>query len=73
MADNLRNWNLFALLLIDVQRDLWPETMAEGFPHFPTNISRLLDLCRAENIDIVHLCAFYRYVCGPERFLVGRH
>jgi len=59
MSDNQRNWNLFALLLIDVQRDFWPESTAKSFPHFPTNVSRLLDLCRTENIEVVHLRASF--------------
>jgi nicotinamidase-related amidase len=55
-----RDWRLFALLLIDVQRDFWSEPMARSFPHFPTNIARLLTLCRAEDIEIVHLRASFK-------------
>jgi nicotinamidase-related amidase len=54
-----RDWGAFALLLIDVQRDFWPEGMAGHFPQFPTNVTRLLALCRDEGIEIVHLRASF--------------
>lgn len=52
-----RDWSQFALLLIDVQKDFWSEQVAQSFPDFPTNIARLLTLCRAEGIEIVHIHA----------------
>lgn len=54
------DWKQFALLLIDVQQDFWTETRAHSFPNFPTNTARLLDLCRKEGIDIVHLRASFK-------------
>jgi nicotinamidase-related amidase len=59
-TETQRDWGPFALLLIDVQKDFWSERMAQGFPHFPTNIARLLTLCRAEGIEIVHLRASFK-------------
>jgi len=55
-----RDWGQFVLLLIDVQRDFWPERMAESFPDFPTNVARLLSLCRTEGIEVVHLRASFK-------------
>lgn len=55
MANIQRDWKQFVLLLIDVQRDFWTEARARSFPDFPTNTAKLLDLCRMEGIDVVHL------------------
>ena len=60
MSNNPYHWTQFALLLIDVQRDFWPEEMAKSFPHFPTHITKLLDFCRAENIEVIHLRASFK-------------
>ena len=43
-----RNWEQFALLLIDVQQDFWPEKLAASFPDFPDKVARLLAFCRAD-------------------------
>ena len=55
-----RNWEQFALLLIDVQRDFWTEQLAQNFPDFPANVDRLLALCRSEGLEIVHLRGGYK-------------
>src|SRR5437762_3255618 len=55
-----RDWRPFALLLIDVQRDFWPEAIAERFPAFPGNVDHLLTFCRTEGLKIVHLRARFR-------------
>ena len=60
MTKAQRDWGQFALLLIDVQRDFWPERMAESFPDFPTNVVRLLTFCRSEGLEIVHLRASFK-------------
>ncbi len=54
------DWGPFAVLLIDVQRDFWPEELAERFPHFPANVARLLDFCRGQGVEIVHLRASFK-------------
>jgi hypothetical protein len=46
MKSPKRNWEQFALLLIDIQRDFWTEELASSFPDFPANVERLLALCR---------------------------
>jgi nicotinamidase-related amidase len=56
----LRDWGQFALLLIDVQQDFWGDETAASFPHFPSNVARLLELCRAEGIEVVHLRASFK-------------
>ena len=55
MIDTQHNWEQFALLLIDVQRDFWPERVAYMHPDFPANIAALLTLCRREGIEVIHL------------------
>jgi len=55
-----RDWSPFALLLIDVQGDFWDERLAERFPDFPSNVARLLDLCRGEGIEVIHLRARFK-------------
>ena len=55
-----RDWRPFALLLIDAQRDFWPEDVAAWFPAFPDAVGRLLAFCRAEGIEVVHLRARLR-------------
>ena len=55
MTNETRNWDAFALLLIDVQKDFWTEDMSQDFADCEKNIRRLLELCRHEGIDIVHV------------------
>jgi nicotinamidase-related amidase len=50
----------FALLLVDVQKDFWPEKLATLYPDFPDNVSNLLSLCRDNGIDIIHLRALFK-------------
>ena len=59
MTNTQRNWDAFALLLIDVQYDFWPMEIAEHFPNFPARVTSLLKLCRAEGIDVIHLRASF--------------
>jgi nicotinamidase-related amidase len=60
MAEVKRDWKQFALLLIDLQRDFWPEKLAESFPGFPGQIIQLLAFCRSEGIEVVHLRAAFQ-------------
>jgi len=60
MANIQSQWEQFALLLIDVQRDFWSEQAAKVYPDFPTNIANLLTLCRHEGIEVVHLRASFK-------------
>ena len=55
-----RDWQPFALLLIDVQEDFWPPEIAAAFPEFPANVERLLVSCRAEGLEVIHLRALFR-------------
>ena len=59
-SQHARDWSPFALLLIDAQHDFWPEHVATHFHAFPTNVARLLTLCRAEGIDVIHLRAQFQ-------------
>jgi nicotinamidase-related amidase len=60
MAKAQRNWEQFALLLIDVQGDFWSKRMAQSFPDFPAHIARLLAFCRSEGLEIIHLRAIFQ-------------
>ncbi len=60
MTDTQRNWEAFALLIIDMQYDFWPMEIAEHFPNFPARITSLLKFCRAEGIDVIHLRASFK-------------
>lgn len=60
MANIHQDWKDFALLLIDVQQDFWAETMTKSFPQFSDNIVKLLDFCRTEGIEVVHLRASFK-------------
>ncbi len=55
MSAGKRNWDQFALLLIDVQNDFWSEETEQIFPHFRRNIASLLDFCRQEGIEVIHV------------------
>lgn len=55
-----RDWQQFALLLIDVQEDFWTASRAQSFPAFPHNTAKLVALCRAEGIAIIHLRASFQ-------------
>ena len=54
------NWESFALLLIDNQHDFWTEEMSQTFADYEKNVSRLLEVCRHEGIDVVHLRARFQ-------------
>lgn len=60
MASKTRNWDAFALLLIDVQKDFWAENMSQDFAAYERQVTRLLNLCRREGIDIIHLRARFQ-------------
>src|SRR5919201_281612 len=55
-----RDWRPVVFLLIDAQRDFWPDAMVAGFPALPSAVGRLLAFCRAEGIEVVHLRAPFR-------------
>jgi ureidoacrylate peracid hydrolase len=60
MTNTQHNWDQFALLLIDVQRDFWSERAAQVHPDFPANIATLLTFCRSEGIEVVHVRASFK-------------
>lgn len=60
MKHTQQDWGPFVLLLIDVQRDFWSKAVSESFPQFPANVAQLLNFCRTEGIDIVHLRARFK-------------
>lgn len=56
---NQGDWAAFALLLIDVQRDFWPDKLTHHFPHFEAKVAELLAFCRRVGIDVIHLRAAF--------------
>jgi len=59
MTEKRRDWSEFALLLIDLQHDFWPDKLAQCFPEFPDRIVELLQFCREEGLEVVHLRAVF--------------
>ena len=57
---SILDWSQFALLLIDVQNDFWSADFVDSFPQFPENITRLLQFCRTEGIEVVHVRALFQ-------------
>ncbi len=57
MTNHQTDWSSFALILIDVQQDFWPQEIASAFPHLPGRIEQLLALCRRVGITVIHLRA----------------
>ena len=57
MTNIEKRWDKFALLLIDVQNDFWSEESEQAFPHFKENVATLLQLCRQEGIEVIHMRA----------------
>lgn len=55
-----RDWSQYALLLIDVQGDFWPEGMETKFPLFKENVARLLSVCRQERLEVLHVRARFK-------------
>ncbi len=60
MRSTQQGWEQLTLLLIDVQQDFWTVEMAKSFPHFPHHVTRLLELCRAHGIEVIHLRASFK-------------
>lgn len=58
-STNQGDWRNFALLLIDVQRDFWRESIVPAFPQFEAKVSHLLTFCRAVGIEVIHLRAVF--------------
>ena len=52
-----RDWEKFALLIVDVQQDFWSNRISKKFSNFSVNISKLLNLCRSEGLEIIHIRA----------------
>ena len=49
----------FALLLIDMQRDFWPQNIAAAFPELSWRTEWLRDFCRQQGIEVIHLHASF--------------
>lgn len=60
MSEEAGQWDSFALVLIDVQKDFWTDGMPIAFPDFESNVASLLSLCRSKGIDVVHLRAQFK-------------
>jgi nicotinamidase-related amidase len=60
MPNPLRNWDPFALILIDVQRDFWTDEISRAFPDYDANVRKLLDYSREKHLDVIHLRAKFK-------------
>lgn len=59
MSHDANDTAAFALLLIDVQKDFWREPMSMTLPAYEQNVAALLDLCRRQGFDVIHLRALF--------------
>lgn len=50
-----KGWKDSVLLLIDVQQDFWTPQVAAQNQDFPSCTARLLQICRAQGIEVVHV------------------
>ena len=53
----MSGWEDYVLLLVDVQRDFYPEDVAREHPDLPERIAGLLVSCRTRGIEVVHVQA----------------
>ncbi len=53
----MTRWDDYALLLVDVQRDFYPDSVAGPHPDLPERTGELLSACRDRGIEVVHLHA----------------
>lgn len=53
----MSDWADYALLLVDVQRDFYPDSVAGPHPDLQQRTAQLLATCRERRIEIVHLHA----------------
>ncbi len=60
MNRKTRNWDPFALLLIDVQKDFWADRMSQEIADYEKHVAKLLHVCRREGIDVIHLRARFQ-------------
>lgn len=58
-SEGNRDWSSFALLLIDVQVDFWNE-VHQHHPDFPNKIRKLLNFCRSEGLEVIHIRASFK-------------
>ncbi len=56
----MADWDDYALLVIDAQRDFWPDAVAGTAPDLPAAMTGLLARCREVGIDVVHVRAEFR-------------
>jgi nicotinamidase-related amidase len=53
-------WRRYALVLVDLQRDFWTESVAATAPDLPHRVAALLAYARAEGLGVVHVRARFR-------------
>jgi nicotinamidase-related amidase len=50
-------WSRYAVVLIDLQNDFWPDDVASTAPELPTRVAGLLDYARTHDLTVVHVRA----------------
>jgi ureidoacrylate peracid hydrolase len=53
-------WRRYALVLVDMQHDFWPEEVAATSPELPERTAALLAYARSEGLAVVHVRARFR-------------
>ena len=54
------DWSRYAVVLVDLQHDFWPEDVAAVTPELPERVADLLDLARSNDLAVVHVRARFR-------------
>jgi nicotinamidase-related amidase len=50
-------WRRYALVLVDLQEDFWPDDVAATSPELPARVADLLEFARTHDIMVVHVRA----------------
>jgi nicotinamidase-related amidase len=50
-------WSRYAVVLVDLQNDFWPEDVASTAPELPQRVASLLEYARTHDLTVVHVRA----------------
>jgi nicotinamidase-related amidase len=50
-------WSRYAVVLVDLQYDFWPDDVASNAPELPTRVANLLEYARTNDLTVVHVRA----------------
>jgi nicotinamidase-related amidase len=53
----MQPWSRYAVVLVDLQRDFWPDDVASTVPELPVRVAGLLEFARSHDLTVVHVRA----------------